>query len=100
MCSSDLHDKLADFAHAQVKNRFLDAVDRCGQAVIDGIDEFQQARGEAGVAPDDLSDLGGIALLHEQKALQSLIDASEGGEGRTTRQSRLDFVHSDLTDAY
>lgn len=51
------HGELADLAYAEVEDGFLDTVDGGCEAVVDGIDEAQEAGCEAGVAPDDFGDL-------------------------------------------
>ena len=53
----------ADLADAQIKNGLLDIFDRFGKTVIDGIDQTQNARGEAGIAADDFGDLRRITLV-------------------------------------
>lgn len=84
-------DELADFPDAEIEHSFFDGIDGGGEAVIDGIDQAQQARGEAGVAPDDFGDLRGVTLFHEQQALQGLVDAAEGRKGGATCQLRFNL---------
>ena len=71
------HRELADLAHAQIKNGFLNAVDRRAQAVIDGIDQSQQPRSQTGIAADDFRDLCGVTLFRQQQSLQRLVDAAQ-----------------------
>ena len=88
------HRELPDLPHPKIKHGFLDAVDGTAQAVIDRVDQAEQARREAGVAPDDLGNLGGIPLFHREQLLQRLIDAVERGQGGTARELCLDFFQT------
>jgi hypothetical protein len=71
------HGKLPDLADAEVKDRFLDIFDRPGHAVINGIDHAQEPGGQAGIAPDDFRDLGGVALVRAQEFLQRGINGAQ-----------------------
>ncbi len=51
------HGELAYLADAEVEDGFLDPVDGGSEAVVDGVDQAQEAGGEAGVTPDDFGDL-------------------------------------------
>ena len=68
------HGELADLADAQVEDRLLNVSDRFGHAVIDGVDQAQQAGGQAGIAPDDFGDLGRVALVGAQQFPQRRIN--------------------------
>ena len=86
------HRELADLAHAQVENRLFDAVDRGGEAVIDGIDQAQEPGGQAGVAADDLGNLCRVALFGHEQTLQRLVDAAQRRQVGTSCQPRGDFL--------
>jgi len=86
------HRQLADLPHAQIEHGFLDAVDRRGQTEIDRIHQPQQPGCKAGIAPDDLCDLGRIALLRKQQILQRLVDAAERRDRWTPRKLRLNVA--------
>src|ERR1019366_7135591 len=86
------HGELADLPDAEIKHRFLDAVDRRCEAEINGVHQAQQARGEAGVAPDDLGNLRGVTLLGQQQSLQRLVDAAQRRQRRAACQLRLYFA--------
>ena len=71
------HHELANLPHAEIEDRFLDIVDRRGQAVIDGVDQPQEPGGEAGVAPDYLRHLRGVALVRVEQFAQGAVDAAQ-----------------------
>ena len=58
--------ELANLAHAEVKDAFLDAVHRIVQAVIDRVHEAEESRREARVAANDFRNLGGEAVISVQ----------------------------------
>ena len=41
----------------------LDVVDRCAEPEIDGVDETEQTRGEAGITADDFGNLVRVAAV-------------------------------------
>jgi hypothetical protein len=71
------HCELADLAHTQIKDSFLNAVDRRTQTIVDGVDQTQQARCQAGIAADDFRDLRSVTLFREQEPVQRLVDAAQ-----------------------
>ena len=91
MIGSD-HGQLADLADAQEENGFLDVVDRIGQAVIDRIDQVQQAGGQAGVAADDFGDLRGVSLVGAEKFLQGAFNAAQGRQAGGAIQPGLNLL--------
>ena len=68
--------KLPDLPDAEVKYGFLNAGDGRAESVIDGIDQAQQAGGQAGVAADNFADLGGITVFGQNEAQKAFIDAA------------------------
>ena len=65
------HGELANLADAKEEDGFLDVFDGVGQAVIDGVDQVQQAGGQAGIAADDFGDLGGVALVGAESSFRA-----------------------------
>jgi hypothetical protein len=74
--------ELADLADAKVKDGFFDAVDRRGEAVIDGVDESQEAGGQARVATDDFRNLGGETVVGVEEFFEGRFNAAQRGETR------------------
>ena len=94
------HRELPDLPDAEIEHGFLNAVDRRVQAVIDGVDQPQQARGEAGVAPDDLGDVRGVALFNDQQPLERLVDAAQRGQRRAAGKLRQNLLLANRSNAY
>src|SRR5205085_4390239 len=69
--------ELANLAHAQIKNGFFDVVNGRGQAVVNGIHQPEEARGQARVAADDFRNLGGVTAFGVQQFAQGAVDAPE-----------------------
>ena len=85
------HDELADLAHTQVEHGFLDALGRGFQRVVDGIDEAEQTRGEAGVASNDIGDLMGVSGVRMHEFPERAINASKRGQSGAGLETGLDF---------
>lgn len=77
------HGQLADLADAEVEDGFLDTGDGGREAVVDGVDEAEHAGGHAGVASDDLGDLGGEALFGVEQFAEDAVDTAEGWQEGT-----------------
>ena len=71
---------MADLADAEVKDGFLDAINRRVKAVIDGVHEAEQARGEAWITANDFRNLSGEPMVGVEEFAQGGFDAAEGGE--------------------
>lgn len=70
------HRELADLTDAEIEHGFLNTAHGGAQSVIDGIDETEEPRREAGIASDDLTNLSGVAVFGQNQAQQGLIDAA------------------------
>src|SRR5205085_5998442 len=79
--------ELANLANAEVKDGFLDVVHRGGQAVIDGVDQAQKARGQAWVAADDLGNLRGVTAFGIEEIAKRAVDGASGGRERASREA-------------
>ena len=68
--------QLPDLTDAEIKNGFLNAGDGRAEAIINLIDQPQEPRGQAGIAPDDFPNLRGITLLREHQTQHGPVDTA------------------------
>jgi hypothetical protein len=71
------HGQLADLADAKVKDDFVDVPGRFGIGVLDGVDQAQEAGGQAGIAAYDFRDLRVLALVCDQQFEQGGINRAQ-----------------------
>jgi hypothetical protein len=90
------HRQLADLPDAEIEHGFLDVIDGRAEPEIDRVDQAQQARGEAGIAADDLGNLMRVAAVAVEQVPASALSMLRK-EGRRAQPLTRSSINARLT---